>query len=348
MRQKHNHSARVRIVCVCAALLCGFGGGCAARNPAERPKDVNTRVTELERAQAEQSQRLAALETRVDALQQRTYDVYTQNGQKTRYVVRPAVTAAPTPVPVPVPVTPAPQPAAAARPPAGTAPFVAATPRAAQPAPAAQSALMLPPEAAPAPVAEKAPQPVAASPTMPAEQAPPPVAATRQPITPPAQAGAVPTMPSEGAPHAQPAPAEAIPATPVTTDARLPQSAKGEDAAYAAALNLVRAGQYAQGREKFQEFLNTYPTGRYAANAYYWMGESYYAQQQYADALAQFRQAEARFPKHHKTADAMLKAGLAYQKLGDNENANKQFRTLLTDFPRSEAAQTARAKGWGR
>lgn len=130
--------------------------------------------------------------------------------------------------------------------------------------------------------------------------------------------------------------------------AKLPAAAKGEDAAYKAALQLVTAGKGAEGRAKFTEFLNAYPRGRYAANAYYWMGESYYAERNYPEALMQFKQATSQFPRHHKSADALLKAGMTYQRMGDKENAALQFKALLADFPNSDAARLARGKGWGR
>lgn len=339
MRPIFDHCTGIRALSICVALLCGLATlGCAGKKTAaERPKDIQARTSDLERIQHEQAQRLGALEGRVDALQQRSYEVYTQGGQKTRYIVRSVA-------PVQEPVVPTPQPVAVIpRPPA-------AAPQSPQPAQAPPPPLTLPSETAPPAVS----------------QAPVATAAKPQPVQPLQAATPILSLPPERAPEGAPegtpsghinlkapivpdAPkAPAAPVVPIVPDAKLPPSVQGEDAAYANALNHVRAGQYVQGREKFQEFLNAYPSGRYAANAYYWIGESYYAQHQYAESLAQFRLAAERFPKHHKTADALLKAGMAYQKLGDTENAAQQFRTLLTDFPRSEAAQNVRSKGWGR
>jgi tol-pal system protein YbgF len=92
----------------------------------------------------------------------------------------------------------------------------------------------------------------------------------------------------------------------------------------------------------------TYPAGRYAPNAGYWLGESLYGQNQFSDALAQFKEVTSRFPQHHKAPDALFKAGLCYTRLGDRENAALQFRALLTDYPNSPAANLARQRGFGR
>lgn len=114
---------------------------------------------------------------------------------------------------------------------------------------------------------------------------------------------------------------------------------KGEDAAYKAALALATSGRSAAAQAKFQEFLQTYPSSRYAPNAHYWIGECLYAQRRYADALLQFKEVTARYPRHHKSADALLKAGMTYNRLGDKENASLQYKALMADFPKSEAAR---------
>lgn len=147
-----------------------------------------------------------------------------------------------------------------------------------------------------------------------------------------------PAYQAPSAPHA--------PAAPPAGAARTPQApASG---GYQAALQQIMAGQYEQGRANMQQFLQGNPNSNLGANAHYWIGESYYAQKNYADALAAFKQVCVQYPQHHKTADALLKAGMTYQRLGDPQNAELQFKALVTDFPRSQAAQVARSKGWGR
>lgn len=163
----------------------------------------------------------------------------------------------------------------------------------------------------------------------------------------PATSGASASAPSFVAPVAAPAVAPAPAATPVRL-APLPPKMKGEEAAYNAALALARGGRPAEAIQSFKAFLQEYPSGRYAPNAYYWIGESMYAQRQYADALLQFKEVSARYPRHHKTADALLKAGMTYTRMGDKENAALQYRAVLTDFPASEAARYVKGRGLAR
>ncbi len=157
-----------------------------------------------------------------------------------------------------------------------------------------------------------------------------------QPIQPVQQAQSVqPVQPMQAV-----APAMApVPAQPVQKPAPRPTN---EKAAYKAALDLVRSGQATAGRAQFEAFLQRYPQSSLAANAYYWIGESYYSQANYPNALYAFKQVTTQYPKHHKTSDALLKAGLTYQKMGDTANAQMQYRALLADFPNSSAAKIVR------
>jgi tol-pal system protein YbgF len=131
----------------------------------------------------------------------------------------------------------------------------------------------------------------------------------------------------------------------------VPQNASGqvgEEGLYNKALAEFNANRYSQAAAAFTELLYTYPTGRYAPNAGYWLGESLYGQNQYSDALAQFKEVISRFPRHHKAPDALFKAGLCYMRLGDKENAALQFRALAADYPHSPAATLARQRGFVR
>lgn len=118
---------------------------------------------------------------------------------------------------------------------------------------------------------------------------------------------------------------------------------RGEEAAYKAALNLVLSGKTGQGISSFRQFLQQYPSGKYAANANFWIGECLYSQGKYQEALNQFQIVNNSFPSHHKNADALLKAGMALSRLGNREGAAEKFRAVLSSFPNSDAAKRARS-----
>ncbi len=175
-----------------------------------------------------------------------------------------------------------------------------------------------------------------------------PSGAQSVPVAQPAVASTDPTIAS-AAQNQAPMP----PATPVMATAAPVQPAQPvkptrplskEKAAYKQALDMVRGGQATAGRAQFEAFLQAYPQSSLVPNAYYWIGESYYSQGNFTNALYAFKQVTTHFPKHHKTSDALLKAGMTYQKLGDAANAQMQYRALLADFPNSNAAKIARNK----
>lgn len=127
-----------------------------------------------------------------------------------------------------------------------------------------------------------------------------------------------------------------------------PPSAQDEKSAYQAALALVRSGRLEEGAAQLQAQLERYPSGNYAANAEYWLGEACYSQGKYGEALQHFRNVGSRHPQHHKNADALLREGMTLNKLGDSAGAGDAFRQVLQRFPSSGAAALIRKKGWAR
>ena len=166
------------------------------------------------------------------------------------------------------------------------------------------------------------------------------------PGLPPVDAPSASAVPAS--PAASPAPAPAATVGQSAAPSKPAASAKGEDAAYKAALKVALSGRSAEGISRFREFLQQYPQGRYAANAEYWIGECLYAQGKYKEALAQFQTVNTNYPRHHKNADALLKAGMSLSRLGDKPGATQKYQTLLADFPNSEAARMARSRGLAR
>ena len=63
--------------------------------------------------------------------------------------------------------------------------------------------------------------------------------------------------------------------TPLTTGPASAAEQPGEGAAYNAAYALVRNQQFDQAVGAFQKFQRDFPAGKYAPNAYYWLGELY-------------------------------------------------------------------------
>lgn len=114
-----------------------------------------------------------------------------------------------------------------------------------------------------------------------------------------------------------------------------------EREAYDAAFDALKNGQYAESARLFQSFLGRYPSGSYAPNALYWLGESYYVTQNYPLAQQQFQALLDRYPTHDKAPGSLLKVGLSQQGQQQIEAAERTLIEVTTRYPGSDAARTA-------
>jgi tol-pal system protein YbgF len=131
---------------------------------------------------------------------------------------------------------------------------------------------------------------------------------------------------------------------PMAVDLSKSEPTDTEQGLYEKGLYLTRHGKPAEGRKVLNTFLSRYPKSRLVPNALYWLGETYYAQGKYAQAILSFKDVVKRFPKHHKAAAALLKIGYSYVNLGDQENARFYLNILLKDYSSSDPAQLGRKK----
>lgn len=160
----------------------------------------------------------------------------------------------------------------------------------------------------------------------------------------PAAGQAPPAPATTPAPKGQPAaaaPAASDDAPIVFGDAGLLANAADERGAYETAFAALRAGEYAQAARLFNEFLRLYPTGSFAPNATYWLGESYYVTQDYASAQSQFRALLERWPTHDKAPGALLKVGLSQYGQRDLVAAEATLQRVTEQYPGTDAARTA-------
>lgn len=110
---------------------------------------------------------------------------------------------------------------------------------------------------------------------------------------------------------------------------------------YRAAVDLVKAGRYADALAALRGFVQRYPRHDYADNAQYWIGEVFYAQKDYARALAEFRRVVEVYPRGNKVPDALLKVGYCYQAIGQGEKARAVLEQVVNLYPKSEPAALA-------
>jgi tol-pal system protein YbgF len=130
---------------------------------------------------------------------------------------------------------------------------------------------------------------------------------------------------------------------------RPPASERGErpgdpQALYNAAYNDYLKGSYDLAMRGFQQYLESFPSTALAANATYWIGECYYRQRRYRQAIEQYDAVLNRYPRSDKTASALLKKGYAHLELGERSQGVVQLQHVLRAYPTSDEANLARQR----
>lgn len=124
-----------------------------------------------------------------------------------------------------------------------------------------------------------------------------------------------------------------------------PAPAVDPAAEYEAALKLIQKdGEFTQGRKNLQAFRQKYPNHELAVNASYWIGEAYYGEKQFENAILQFQDVLKKHPQHNKAAAAQLKQALAFQSLGDKDTAKVLLKKVVKNYPDSPEAKKAQER----
>jgi len=115
-----------------------------------------------------------------------------------------------------------------------------------------------------------------------------------------------------------------------------------EQIAYQQAFDLLRELHYEEATAAFHEFLQHFPSGRYAPVAQYWIGEASFAQRDFPTAIAEYQKLVERHPESPKVAEALLKIGTSHHELGDKGAATRVLSDLIARHPDTTEASQAR------
>lgn len=137
--------------------------------------------------------------------------------------------------------------------------------------------------------------------------------------------------------------APVAPVTPVTPDtppvaAADPATAQAE---YDTALAILREGRYADAAQSFKQFLARHPTSSFAANASYWLGETYYVTRDFDQSLATFTGLVTNHPQSPKVSDSRLKIGYIHYEKKDWKAARQELEGVVSSYPGTTAARLA-------
>jgi len=112
---------------------------------------------------------------------------------------------------------------------------------------------------------------------------------------------------------------------------------------YRRAFAAYTTGEHARAQELFEEFATSFPDNDYVANARFWQGEAYLAQELYSEAEKAFAAVAEFDPQSSKVPFAKLKQGLIRARQGDTGAARKLLEEVQRNYPDTEAAEQAEA-----
>ncbi len=121
------------------------------------------------------------------------------------------------------------------------------------------------------------------------------------------------------------------------------EAASTPDALYLKGLDALKAGDVVTARELFTRFLDQNPKHELAANAHYWIGETYYSEKNYESAILSYQEVIKNYPGKEKVVSAMLKQAMAFNEIKDTKSAKFVLRKLIEGFPKSEEAKKSKA-----
>ena len=117
-----------------------------------------------------------------------------------------------------------------------------------------------------------------------------------------------------------------------------------ESEIYTSAKKAFDQGDLEAAREGFKKLIKKYPKSKNADNAQFWIGETYYQEKWYENAILEYQKVIEGYPKGNKAPASRLKQGFAFLQLGDKGNARLILKELTAKHPKSSEAKIAKQK----
>ena len=151
--------------------------------------------------------------------------------------------------------------------------------------------------------------------------------------------------PVAAAPGAAPSGLPPIPGAPPTAASNMPPAAApSADLLYSNGLRDLNGKKYDLAAQEFGDYLKYYSTTDLASNAQFYVGEIFFAQQQYDQAIDAYSKVINNYPKSFKLAPAHLKRALALINLGEKNSGVSELRMVVKNYPGTDEEKRAKAK----
>jgi tol-pal system protein YbgF len=116
------------------------------------------------------------------------------------------------------------------------------------------------------------------------------------------------------------------------------------DTLYQNALRDFTGGKYDLSRQEFSDYIKNFPANDLASNAQFYLGEIYYAQNDFTSAITSYDSVLANYPRSFKLAASLYKKGMSELELGLKASAVRDLREVERKFPGSDESRRASAK----
>jgi len=103
-------------------------------------------------------------------------------------------------------------------------------------------------------------------------------------------------------------------------------------------------GNFQLAIEGFSLYRQQFQESPLADNALYWIGECYFSQKKFQEAIDQFNELILNYPHGDKVAAAYLKKGISLVELGKKDEALAVFKLLISKYPLEEETKIAQEK----
>jgi len=110
---------------------------------------------------------------------------------------------------------------------------------------------------------------------------------------------------------------------------------------YQLAFELLKDENYEAARISFIKFIRLHQDSDFIDDAKYWLGETYYAQRLFKQALKEFEEVLTKFPNSGKIPEALLKKSFCYFELGEVKKSRQLLKSVVNQYPDSSVSRLA-------
>lgn len=121
--------------------------------------------------------------------------------------------------------------------------------------------------------------------------------------------------------------------TPAVQEAGLPGGTPEQQYEYAR--SLIMRGDYEGAEKAMSAFLEAHPDHQLAANAQYWLGETYYERKDFPRAAGAFLAGIQKYATGNKGPDSLLKLGMSLGAMGNTDEACQVLGEMEVRYPQA-------------